>query len=168
VLDSGHLKVGQEVWVKVVHRFHFSGCALNEGSAVYAHVMSAVSQKNPNSSELSLAFDHADCEGHKKMVLPLRLIALLGPPDDSETMHEQAPVGLQGASRSAAIPFLAGIMNDQRLNPGGTLQNVHPGIVVGMPKTKLEITGGPGCSARISSTNRSIQLMRGTTLFLIE
>jgi len=44
---------------------------------------------------------------------------------------------------------------------------VHPGIVVHMPKLKLEIAGGPGCSARFSSTNRSIQLEPGSELLLI-
>jgi hypothetical protein len=43
---------------------------------------------------------------------------------------------------------------------------VHPGTVIGMPMLKLEPEGGPGCSARISSTNRSVELGTGVELIL--
>jgi hypothetical protein len=138
------------------------------GSAVYGHITAAVSQKNPNSSELSLVFDHADCEGQKKKELPLRLIALVGPPEPSENMLDDAPIVMQGTNREAAITGLVAAFHDVNLNPGGASQFVHPGIVTGMPKLKLEIAGGPGCSARFSSTNRSIQLVPGSELILIE
>ena len=168
VLDSGHLKVGKEIWVQVEYRTSLPGCTLNAGSALYGHITSAFSQKNPNSSELSLVFDHADCEGHKKKEVPLRLIALVGPPDQAENMLDDAPIVMQGASRSSAITGLVAAFHDINLNPGGSSQFVHPGIIVRMPKLKLEIAGGPGCSARFSSTNRSIQLEPGSELILIE
>jgi hypothetical protein len=168
VLDSGHLKAGKEIWVQVVYRTILPGCTLNANSALYGHVTAAVSQKNPNFSELSLTFDHADCEGHKKMELPLRLVALAGPPDKSDNMLEEAPVVMGGASRSASISGLVGTFSNVNLNPGGSSQYVRPGIVVDMPKVKLEIAGGPGCSARISSTNHSVQLEPGSELILIQ
>jgi hypothetical protein len=167
VLDSGHLKAGKEIWVQVEYRTSLPGCTLNEGSALYGHITNAVSQKNPNASELSLVFDHADCEGHKKKEVPLRLIALVGPPDQAENMLDDAPIVMHGASRSASIPGLVAAFSNVNLNPGGSSQFVHPGIVVHMPKLKLEIAGGPGCSARFSSTNRSIQLEPGSELLLI-
>ena len=167
VLDSGHLKVGKEIWVQVVYGVSLPGCRLNENSALYGHITSAVSQKNPNSSELSLVFDHADCAGQKKKELPLRLIALVGPPDQSDNMLAEAPIVMQGASRSAAIPGLVAAFSNVNLNPGGSSQYVHPGIVIRMSKLKLEVAGGPGCSARFSSTNHSIQLEPGSELILI-
>jgi len=167
VLDSGHLKAGKEIWVQVEYRMSLPGCTLNVGSALYGHITAAISQKNPNSSELSMVFDHADCEGQKKKELPLRLIALVGPPEPSENMLDDAPIVMQGAGRSAAIPGLVAAFHDVNLNPGGSSQYVRPGIVTRMPKLKLEITGGPGCSARFSSTNRSIQLVPGSELILI-
>ena len=167
VLDSGHLKVGKEIWVNVLSPLSFPGCTLNAGSALYAHVTAALAQKNPNASELSLAFDHADCEGHPKMAVPLRLIGLISE-EASEEMHEQVPSGLHGSgSRNtvAAVSVTAGA--DDALNPNGPLHTVRPGIVVGMPKVKLEPEGGPGCSDRISSTNRSVELDPGAKLILI-
>jgi hypothetical protein len=168
VLDSGHLKAGKEIWVQVVSGMSLPGCRLNVGSAVYGHITAAVSQKNPNSSELSLVFDHADCEGQKKKELPLRLIALVGPPEPSENMLDDAPIVMQGTNREAAITGLVAAFHDVNLNPGGASQFVHPGIVIRMSKLKLEIAAGPGCSARFSSTNRSIQLVPGSELILIE
>jgi len=168
VLDSGHLKVGKEIWVKVESGMSLPGCRLNVDSALYGHITAAVSQKNPNSSDLSLVFDHADCEGQKKKEVSLRLIALVVPPDVQENMLDDAPIIMNGTSRSAAITGLVASFHDVNLNPGGSSQFVHPGIVVGMSKVKLEIAGGPGCSARFSSTNRSIVLAPGAELLLIE
>jgi hypothetical protein len=53
------------------------------------------------------------------------------------------------------------------LNPGGPPHTVRPGIVVGIPKVKLEPQGGPGCSARMISTERSVQLGTGAELLLV-
>lgn len=167
ILDSGHLKVGNKIWVIVLYGISYPGCRLNAGSALYGHVMAAVSQKNPNFSELSLVFDHADCEGHAKKELPLRVIGLMGPPDVSERMHDEVPTVMQGSSRNTVATVLTSSGGDEKLNPGGLANTVHPGIVIGKPKVKLEPQGGPGCSARFSSTNRSVQLETGSELILI-
>jgi len=167
LLDSGHVKVGQEIWVTVASPLVFPGCTLNPRSALYAHVMSALAQKNPNSSELSLAFDHADCEGQGKKAVPLRLIGLVSD-EASAKMHDEVPIGLHGSgSRNADSAGRVTSGADSALNPGGLAHTVHPGIVVGMPKVKLEPEGGPGCSDRISSTNRSVELDPGAELILI-
>jgi hypothetical protein len=76
-LDSGHLKPGKELWFTVAGGMAYPGCTLEEDSVVYAHVTSASSSKNPNASELSLVFDHADCAGHAKQELKMRLIGLV-------------------------------------------------------------------------------------------
>jgi hypothetical protein len=65
-MDSGHLKVGKEFWVTVQEAIAYPGCKLSAGSAIYGHVTSALSQKSSPTSELSLAFDHADCEARKE------------------------------------------------------------------------------------------------------
>jgi len=167
LLDSGHLKVGQEIWVTVASPLVFPGCTLNPHSALYAHVTSALAQKNPNASELSLAFDHADCAEHGKKAVPLRLIGLVSE-EASERMHDEVPIGLHGSgSRNADSAGKVTSGDDTALNPGGLAHTVHPGIVVGIPKMKLEPEGGPGCSDRISSTNRSVELDPGAELILI-
>jgi hypothetical protein len=56
---------------------------------------------------------------------------------------------------------------DDTLNPGGKPQTVLPGVVVELPKLKLEVTGGPGCSARITSTENSVLIPRNSVLFLL-
>src|SRR5579859_7238295 len=60
-LDTAHLKPGKDVWFKIARPFLYPGCSLDVDSVVYAHIMSVSSTKNPGSSELSLAFDRADC-----------------------------------------------------------------------------------------------------------
>ncbi|MGA2169804.1 MAG: tetratricopeptide repeat protein [Terracidiphilus sp.] len=171
-LDSGHLKPGKEIWVKVVYGLVFPGCTLDAESILYGHVTSSTSSKNPNASELSLLFDHGDCAGHAKRELPLRLIGLVGPPDESERLHDVMPTEVAGGARqiggsgrgSDTVSGTNG--RDDNLNPSGPPHTVHPGIVVRMPSVKLEPEGGPGCSARITSANRSVQIGTGSELIL--
>jgi hypothetical protein len=167
LLDSGHLKVGKDIWVNVINGLTYPGCKLNAGAALYAHVTAAVAQKTPGSAELSLAFDRADCEGHGKKQMPLRLIGLMAPPDTSARMHDEVPVGLKGGTRNAATTAMVTNEADYQLNPRGAPNTVHPGVVVGLPKMNLEVAGGPGCSARIGSTERSVQLEPGSVLILV-
>ncbi len=166
LLESTHLKPGQEVFVKVVYGLSYPGCLLNQEAILYGHVTAAASSKNPNSSELGLAFDHADCQGHTKQELPLRLIGAVGPSDNASMLHDATPTEVHGARQiSDAVASTNG--RDDNLSPGGPPHTVHPGIVVRMPKVKLEPQGGPGCSARFSSTDRSVQLAPGAELILI-
>lgn len=169
-LESGHLKPGKEVWVQTVNGWLQPECRLNEGSVLYGHVTAASSSKDPNSSELSLVFDHADCVGHAKQEFSMRLIGLVAPPDESKNLHEMLPTEVAGGGRqissTVAASSAGGFVFDDNLNPGGPPHSVHPGIVLRMPKVKLEPQAGPGCSARISSTDRSIRLGTGAELIL--
>jgi len=65
-MDSAHLKVGKEFWVTVLNQVAYPGCKLNAGAAIYGHIASAASQASPNPAEISLVFDHAECEGRGK------------------------------------------------------------------------------------------------------
>jgi hypothetical protein len=171
-LDSGRLKPGKEIWVKVANGYVYPGCTLEADSILYGRVISATSSKNPNASELSLLFDHGDCTDHAKKPLKLRLIGLIAPPDESRRMHGEIPVevagGVQqiGGSRNGtdAVSGLNGL--DENLNPGGPPHTIHPGIVVRMPDMKLEPEGGPDCSAKITSARNSITLGTGAELIL--
>jgi hypothetical protein len=165
-LDSAHLKPGKEIWVKVIHGLLFPGCTLEQDSVLYGRVLTATSSKNSNGSELSLAFDHGDCEGHAKKELPLRLIGLAAPPAESERLHDAMPTEVSGGGRRISDTVEGTNAVDLELNPGGPPHTVHPGVVVHMPDTKLEPEGGPGCSAKITSTNRSVQLGVGSELIL--
>jgi hypothetical protein len=129
--------------------------------------LAATSTKDSSSSELSLVFDHADCTGKGKKEISLQLIGLVGPPDGQQNMHDALPTEVAGGARDiqAAVYGSSGIDDD--LNPGGRPHTVHVGIVVRMPKVKLEAQAGPGCSAKITSTNHSVQLGAGTELILL-
>jgi len=166
-LDSGRLKPGSKIWVRVLSGLVFPGCTLDQDAILYGHVTSFSSTKDPSASELSLAFDHGDCTGHQNKELPLRLIGLAAPPDDSRHLHDEIPTEVKGGARQIG-DAVAGLVNayDVDLNPGGAPHTVHPGIVVNMPAVKLEPEAGPACSARISSTNRNVTLGTGTELIL--
>jgi hypothetical protein len=167
-LDSAHLKPGKEVFVKVVYGLAYPDCTLDEDSILYGHVTSAMSSKNPNTSELSLVFDHGDCVGHGRKELQLRLIGLVGPASqDSRHMHDELPTELNGSGRTTTAA-VANLVNgaDENLNPGGPPHTIHPGVVIRMPAVKLEPEGGPGCSAKITGPDRSIQLGAGSELIL--
>ncbi len=171
-IDSGRLKPGKEIWIKVVNGYVYPGCRLEAGSILYGHVTSSNTSKNPNASELSLLFDHGDCDGHARKPLSLRLIGLVAPPDESRRMHSEIPVEVAGGAQQIggsstgndAATTLNGM--DENLTPGAAPHTVHPGTVVNILALKLEPEGGPGCSAKITSTSRSVTLGTGSELIL--
>lgn len=164
-LSSAHLKPDKEIWFKVAHGIVFPGCTLDTDSVVYARIKSVSSTKNPDSSELSLDFDRADCNSHDKRPFKLRIIAVVGPPDQLH-MHSEVPVEVSGGSRQIndAVGSTTGL--DLDLNPGGPAHTVRPGIVVGVRDLSLEPTGGPDCSDKLTSTKSKIQLEPGSELVL--
>jgi tetratricopeptide (TPR) repeat protein len=166
LMDSSHLKPGKEVFVKVLYGLNYPGCALTQDAILYGHVTAVASSKNPNSSELGLVFDHADCTGHQKQEFRLRLIGLVAPLDEARMLHDAMPAEVAGGTRQMSDAVSGSNGRDDNLSPGGPPNTVHPGIVVRMPKVKLEPEGGPGCSARISSSDRSVQLGPGAEVIL--
>ena len=165
--DSAHLKPGKEIFVRVISGYEFPGCTLDEDAILYGRVTEATTMKNSGESELSLVFDHADCTGHAKRPLTLRLIGLVGPPDQSERLHDALPTEVAGGGRSM-ITATAGLVNayDLNLNPGGPPKTIQPGIVVNMPTVKLVPEGGPACSAKITSARNSVTVGTGSEFLL--
>lgn len=167
VMDSAHLKVGKEFWVTVVNGQSYPGCKLLAGAAIYGHIASAVSQASPNPAEMSLVFDRAECDGRGKKEVPMRLIGLIGPSEESARLHDDLPMGALNGKRSASTATKISTFDDYKLNPGGAPNTVRPGAVLGLPKLKLEVEGGPGCSARISSTDRTSHIEAGSQMILL-
>lgn len=165
-LDSAHLKVGKEIWFKVANGVSYQGCTLEADSAVYARIKSVSSTKDPAAAELSLAFDHADCAGRGKQPLNLRLIGIVGPPDERHRMHSEMPTEVSGRGRDITDAAAGTNALDMELNPGGPLHTVRPGIVVGVPQLKLEPTAGAECSDKMTSSKSRIQLGPGSELIL--
>jgi len=158
--DSAHLKAGSSIWFKVARPFYYSGCILDADSVVYAHVI-AVSP-----SEVSLAFDRADCNHRDQQPIKLRVIAIVGPPTGSHHMHEDLPSEVRGGARQMAQAVYGTDEFDEELNPGGPPHTIHPGIVVGIKDLKLAPTAGPECSDKISTDGNRIQLASGSELIL--
>jgi tetratricopeptide (TPR) repeat protein len=163
-LDSGHLKPGKEIYLQVIYGMTYEGCTLDKNSILYGHV---VSPATPGASELNVVFDHGDCAGKGKKELPLHLIGLVGPADESKRLHDQTPTEMHGSGRSiSATAGAADGLEDVNLNPNGAPNTVHPGIVVNMPAVKLDPDGGPSCSAHITSTNHAVTIGAGSEFIL--
>jgi len=99
--------------------------------------------------------------------MPLRLIAILGPSENVMRVHEELPIQMRGAKRNIndAVTALNGASD--KFNTVGPPRLFPVGVVAGIPGLKLEIEGGPGCSSRITSTDRSVQLTRGMQLIFV-
>jgi hypothetical protein len=179
LLDSGRLKPGKEIWLKIPTESgekiwlnlppeeNYPGCALDADATIYAHITVASSSKNPNSSQLGLTIDHADCAGHAKQELKMRIVGVAQPQYEWGSQHDAMTSETSGPARQISASAAYEKRMNARLNPGGPPNTVHPGIVVGMKSVKLKPQGGPGCSALLSSSERSIQLAAGTLLILV-
>lgn len=165
-MDSGHLKPGKEVWVKTLNEYSFSGCTLNRDAVVYGHVIAASSKKNSDTAELAIAFDRGDCLGHGKQQISLRLIGIVAPPPGSAHLHEMLPTEVVGGARRMSDTTGETDGYDPKEILTITPAIVHPGVVIGMPHLSLEPHGGPGCTSRIVSTKRSVELNEGVELIL--
>jgi hypothetical protein len=158
--DSAHLKAGSSIWFKTARPFYYPGCSLDADSVVYAHVISV------SPSEISLIFDRADCNHHDQQPVRLRVIAIVGPPNELHHMHEDLPSEVAGGARQIAQAVYGTDAFDEDLNPGGPPHTIHPGIVVGIKNLKLEPTAGLNCSDKISTEGNRIQLESGSELIL--
>jgi hypothetical protein len=99
--------------------------------------------------------------------MPLRLIAIVGPLEDALRIHEELPVTLRGSQRNINDPVKVMAGSKDKYDTEAPPRIFRPGAVIGIPMMNLEVEGGPGCSARISSANHSVHLDRGTELILV-
>jgi tetratricopeptide (TPR) repeat protein len=166
-LDSGHLKPGQSITVKVVGDWIAPSCNLTDGATLYGHVLAATASKSSATSELALVFDHGDCSGHPKQALSLRIIGVAGGDTQYQGVHNAMPTEVAGGAR--AISDTAGSMghaSDSNMKAGVAPKTVRPGTVAGIPHLKLIPEGGPQCSAMLTSEEHSVHLGTGTQFIL--
>lgn len=167
LMQASRSKVGKDIWFTAAHGIVFPGCSLEADASLYARVTAASASKNPSASELGLEFDRADCRGHNKQPMKMFLIGMIAPPEfNGDSSHDAMPSEVHGGSRDISQMASDTFGYDERLNPGGPRNTVKPGAVVGFKHVKLEPQGGPQCSARISSTDKNIELPPGTILIL--
>jgi hypothetical protein len=165
MIDAAHLKPGKKIWLNSAYGMVYPGCTLVQDAAIYGTVTSAASSKNPNSSELSLEFNSADCTGHTKQPIKLLVVGVMAPPDQLKNSHDAMPTELQGSARQISDAAANTDGYDAKRNPGSA-RAVHPGVVFGYKNLKLEPQGGPQCSAKMTSTERNIELAPGAILLL--
>jgi tetratricopeptide (TPR) repeat protein len=168
LLDSAHLKPGKEIYVKLVNDWTSPFCNLSQGSILSGHVTAALSTRKPDSSELSMVFDHGECGGKSKRPVSLTIVGLVASPDQFVGLHNATPLEVSGGRRSisSAAANVAVDASEENLIASNLPRTIHPGIVIGLPHLKLEPQGGPACSSRITSTDPSVRLGVGSELFL--
>ena len=166
LIDAAHLKPGKKIWLNSAYGMVYPGCTLEQDAAIYGTVTAAASSKNPNASELSLEFNSVDCTGHGKHPMKLLVVGVLAPPDQLKNSHDAMPTELQGSARQISDTAASTNGYDSKLNPGGSSHAIHPGVVFGYKNLKLEPQGGPQCSAKMTSTERNIELAPGSILLL--
>jgi hypothetical protein len=165
LLDSAHLKPGKKIWVNSLFESvdSDSQCHMLKGAVIYGRVTAAASPKKPGRSELGLEFDRADCLGRPAEAIQLTVIAIVAPDSSGgQNVHDALPFQGSGVAGQWAEGW------DEKLDPGGPPNFVHPSEVVGFKKLHLDPHGGPACSALLSSTDRNIDLGVGTVLVLSE
>jgi Tfp pilus assembly protein PilF len=167
-LDSGHLKPGQSINLKVLQDWLAPSCTLIAGSTLYGHVLAATASKSSGASELALVFDHGDCSGHPKQELSLRIIGVAGGDTASyDGVHNATPTRLSGGARDiSATADSMGLAPDDNMRPGVAPHTIHPGLVAGIPHLKLLPEGGPQCSAMLTSEEHSVHLGTGTEFIM--
>jgi tetratricopeptide (TPR) repeat protein len=164
-LDSGHLKPGQPITVKVLRDWIAPSCTLIAGATLYGHVLASSASKS--ASELALAFDHGDCSGHAKQELSLRIIGVAGGDAQYQAVHNVMPTQVAGGGRAISDAAASmGVALDDNMKPGVAPDKVHPGIVAGIPHLKLIPEGGPQCSALLTSEEHSVHLGTGSEFIL--
>lgn len=166
MIDAAHLKPGKKIWLNSAVGMVYPGCTLDPDAAIYGTVISAASSKNPNASELSLAFNSADCTGHAKQPLKLLVVGVMAPPDQLKNSHDAMPTELQGSARQIS-DTAANTNGYDAKQTSGSSHGIHPGAVFGYKNVKLEPQGGPQCSAKLTSTERNIELAPGAVLLLV-
>ncbi|MFC5862499.1 hypothetical protein ACFPT7_09380 [Acidicapsa dinghuensis] len=164
LMDAGHMKPGKEFYVKVVNGWKDPECTLGDGDFIYGKVMEA-GKSSSGKVQLSLKFESADCKGHAKRPLGLRLIGAVGQAD-FEGMMDAMPSEVKGGGRSVGQTVASMNYLDLNLNPGGMPHTVHPGIVLRIPKLQIGVGEGPSCSDRLTTTDSILRLAPGTVFLL--
>jgi hypothetical protein len=181
-LDAGKLSPGASVFAKARVDWNQPTCHLRAGSMVVGHIVNLEKRtKQKPGSSLTIAFDHADCDGHMTPV-SLTLFALIAVPHVDEGIpladsgarfgaaSTNPHMGMGGASIGSAPPPVN--MKDDMSVSNQTSEDKTPkviqaGQVIGLKKVTLSVgTGADGASV-LSSLKANIRLESATQLVLM-
>ncbi|WP_353066786.1 hypothetical protein RBB77_09305 [Tunturibacter psychrotolerans] len=188
-VDANKLALGAPVFAKARVDWNDPSCHLRTGSAVTGHIVAIEKRtKQSKGSSLTIAFDHADCDGR---IAPIQftLFALIAAPEvdegmplrDSSTnlgasstqphmsMGGGGGLGGGGSSAHAATPIAS--KDDMSLNGKSsddkTPKVIQAGQVIGLKKVTLSVGTGPDGASVLTSLKDNIRLEGATQLVLM-
>jgi hypothetical protein len=178
-LDAAKLTRGATVLAKARVNWNNPTCRLRAGAIVIGHVIDLEQRSKQNKgSSVTIAFDHAECEGS---VTPFSftLFAIVAYPkiDEGAPMVSTADVYGRGgmiAGRGGVPmpgPTTLGLGSDM-LAKKEELKDLTPatieaGQVVGLKKVRLRVGTGPDGASIVSSPNDNVRLEGATQLVLV-
>jgi hypothetical protein len=180
-LDAGKLSIGSSVFAKARVDWNQPTCHLRAGAMVVGHILALEkrSQQNKGSS-LTIAFDHADCDGHMSP-FPLTLFALIAVPRvdegiplaDSSTRFGAASTNphIGGGSSSAHSSQPIALKDDMSVG-ANTADDKNPKVIqagqaIGLKKVTLSVGTGLDGASVLSSLKDNIRLEGATQLILM-
>jgi hypothetical protein len=179
VLDAAKLTRGATVLAKARVNWNNPACHLRAGAIVIGHVIDLEQRSKQNKgSSVTLAFDHAECEGS---VTPFSftLFAIVAYPkiDEGAPMVSTADVygggGMIAGHGGVPMPgpTTLGLGSDM-LARREELKDLTPatiesGQVVGLKKVRLRVGTGPDGASIVSSPKDNVRLEGATQLILM-
>ncbi len=170
-LVIARLHEGSVVLVRVDSAWTGSGCTLRAGSIVKGHVVALRKRaKGVKDSEIKLAFDAADCEGHHERAFPFQLVAVIGfegtRADGQSGLSEAPPLAHamgSGMKSAASLPAV-----DPRFSQPVRQLPAHilPGQVLGVRKIVLDIGTGKDGASTLEALGHDLHLEQGTNFIL--
>jgi hypothetical protein len=174
------LKVGESVFVRVDSFWQGDNCMLREGAILEGHVIAVVPHSRTEAnSELTLAFTKAQCKGPNLDDFRLLLSAVAAPPADEMDrgiLTDALPLSTRATGPSSTgIDAVKTMQQSTNMNlemdtmGKGTpqLPRMKMGDVVGIPKVKLNVGGGPDHSSVLTATNHDLTLITKTFFVLV-
>jgi len=183
-VDAGKIALGAPVLAKARVDWNNPDCHLRVGSVVVGHIVAIEKRSKQNKgSSLTIAFDHADCDGHLSP-FQFTLFAIIAAPEVDEGIPMRdtstglgsastAPhVGGGGATTSTrnAAPAIAS-KDDMSLNgkfdDDKTPKVILAGQVIGLKKVTLSVGTGLEGASVLTSLKDNIRLEGATQLVLM-
>jgi hypothetical protein len=180
-LQVGRVKVGDPVFAKVQIAWQGTDCNLREGAILRGHVVAqTLRSKISRTSEVSVLFDGAECDGIEMKPLSLTLAALQArdPRSDPYAYESLALSSQLGSIQHGYLdrndPGHAAFRPSQALptriaepmRQHGP-QSLKPGDVLGINGVKLSVGSGPEGSSVIFSSRSNLNLEAATQMVLV-
>jgi len=171
-LEAGRVKTGDAVFATVEVPWQDSTCTLRRGALLKGRVVAETPYvKTAKTSQIALLFESGQCGGRDLKSLRLTVAAVVAPTTslqadqyENRPLTEAVGLSVDGGLRSVTSAAATNWQSPSRAKPP---KAVLPGQVIGVPKVKLEVGGGPEGSSVLTATGRSLRLESGSQLVLV-